>query len=416
MSALAAEGLIVQRDSLAGPFQSLPAKIPKLTQDDVDNIYHWSPSVRADIIDFILQSPLAFQANDQVLEVQGIHNGAAQMVDRDRTVFSLWHVEEIPSGNVPGNKDVHKPTLPNPPIVTPYRLAQMVRPTRAGFKKQLRFLDGYAALRDERAAEILTQVDSPIPYLGAVVGLRQDRNKWTLELMEAVVRLARQVEMRFKAALACRRPGELSPNIQPMIATPAHSSLPSGHSTEAFAMATVLNAIVRQGRAQGANGADNAKKTSWDRYAQMLSMVAARVGVNRTVAGVHFPVDTAAGCTLGVTIGRYFLWRCGAQQIADDGKLKWAGAGDPLVTAYEAWMFEAWGYDGYEDFSRSLQVEDGTADVQLKEARHTGPVDPAAGKRIEEPFQYRLEENVDPTHRPDKVLDAMFKNATGEWD
>ena len=37
-----------------------------------------------------------------------------------------------------------------------------------------------------------------------------------------------------KHALACRRPIEYSPQVQPMILTPSHGSLPSGHSTKSF--------------------------------------------------------------------------------------------------------------------------------------------------------------------------------------
>jgi hypothetical protein len=37
---------------------------------------------------------------------------------------------------------------------------------------------------------------------------------------------------------------------------------------------------------------------------------AARIAINRTVAGVHFPADSAAGHLLGITLGEYVVGRC----------------------------------------------------------------------------------------------------------
>ena len=36
---------------------------------------------------------------------------------------------------------------------------------------------------------------------------------------------------------------------------------------------------------------------------------AARIAINRTVAGVHFPVDSMAGQLLGLTVAEYFIKR-----------------------------------------------------------------------------------------------------------
>jgi hypothetical protein len=38
--------------------------------------------------------------------------------------------------------------------------------------------------------------------------------------------------------------------------------------------------------------------------------VANRIAVNRTIAGVHFPVDSAAGAVIGMTLGTYLAQRC----------------------------------------------------------------------------------------------------------
>jgi hypothetical protein len=52
--------------------------------------------------------------------------------------------------------------------------------------------------------------------------------------------------------------------------------------------------------------------------------LASRVAINRTVAGVHFPVDSAAGAVLGLTLGHYFLSRCATGFVSYD----WTFDGD----------------------------------------------------------------------------------------
>ena len=44
---------------------------------------------------------------------------------------------------------------------------------------------------------------------------------------------------------------------------------------------------------------------------EQLQRQAIRIAVNRTIAGVHFPVDSAAGEVLGNALAEYFLSRCG---------------------------------------------------------------------------------------------------------
>ena len=42
---------------------------------------------------------------------------------------------------------------------------------------------------------------------------------------------------------------------------------------------------------------------------KQLLRQAARIAVNRTVAGVHFPADSIAGAALGVVLGKYLIGR-----------------------------------------------------------------------------------------------------------
>jgi hypothetical protein len=62
---------------------------------------------------------------------------------------------------------------------------------------------------------------------------------------------------------------------------------------------------------------------------------AARIAINRTVAGLHFPVDSAAGTVLGLTLGNYFMSRC-----------KEGGS-------YQPWTFDGSEYPPDRDFYRN---------------------------------------------------------------
>jgi membrane-associated phospholipid phosphatase len=182
-------------------------------------------------------------------------------------------------------------------------LARFKRPSHAVLEQQLGFLETYADLRPDRMTEILAQLEAPTGFLASIGFLRPERSRWTLELLGCAFRLARHVEMRVKHALDCRRPIEFSPQVQPIIVTPGHGTLPSGHATEAFCMAAVLRAVMAANPPASPHYADPA-------WAIQLYRLAARIAINRTVAGVHFPIDSVAGAMLGLTLGRYLIARC----------------------------------------------------------------------------------------------------------
>jgi hypothetical protein len=63
---------------------------------------------------------------------------------------------------------------------------------------------------------------------------------------------------------------------------------------------------------------------------------AARIAINRTVAGVHFPADSAAGAVLGLTLGQYLVNRANG-----------------TAANYRAAEFDGAAYPGGEDFTWS---------------------------------------------------------------
>ncbi|MEM9970089.1 MAG: phosphatase PAP2 family protein [Pseudomonadota bacterium] len=173
------------------------------------------------------------------------------------------------------------------------------RPSAAVFRQQLATVRAYSDLRDDRLSEILEQTEDLLSFFGAVGYLDTERHGKTLELLAAVIRLAVHVEMPFKHYCRQPRPIDYAPQVQPMIQTPDHSSYPSGHATEVFAAATVM-ARLMTGLGPKEALTSNGNTAS---IAQMPFKVAHRIASNRSVAGVHFPADSAAGAVIGCVLG-----------------------------------------------------------------------------------------------------------------
>jgi hypothetical protein len=100
---------------------------------------------------------------------------------------------------------------------------------------------------------------------------------------------------RFKHEFACPRPAAWTVDMQPPIQTPAYFAWPSGHATESLFFAAMM-ARLRPG-VPGQN--------------ERLHTLALRIAENREVAGLHFPVDSAAGQFLGQRLAEYFGARAG---------------------------------------------------------------------------------------------------------
>ena len=60
--------------------------------------------------------------------------------------------------------------------------------------------------------------------------------------------------------------------------------------------------------------------------------LAHRIAVNRTVAGVHYPIDSAAGAAMGCMIGEAIWSMLHSEPGAADAPPHWCGAFTPGVT------------------------------------------------------------------------------------
>jgi hypothetical protein len=186
------------------------------------------------------------------------------------------------------------------------QFAKLTRPTEAQFAAQLDLISVAGDQRADRYDEIEVQLLDQLSFFGSTAFIHPSRTPLTVEFLDAALRLCVMVEFRIKHAFSCPRPVIYSPDIQPIIQTPTHGCLPSGHATEAFMTATLLREMfgaVFPGAVKASNDADPFCKTVDD--------IAARIAINRTVAGVHFPMDSAAGSVLGRRIAQYIVARVG---------------------------------------------------------------------------------------------------------
>jgi hypothetical protein len=179
-------------------------------------------------------------------------------------------------------------------------IAEIGRPQEATFQAQMPLVLSWAELRNERATEIMAQIDSPYAFWSSIIYMHPERTKRTFELINIVLQFCVYVEMRFKHALACWRPVEYNAQVQPMITTPGHGSFPSGHATQVYAVAHVLKELLML----------SSTNAGHRMIIEQLDRQAARIATNRVVAGVHFPIDSMAGRMLGVALGEYFVGHC----------------------------------------------------------------------------------------------------------
>jgi membrane-associated phospholipid phosphatase len=184
------------------------------------------------------------------------------------------------------------------------------RPDISVFLQQLTLMRDYMDQRGERAPEILSQLGYPIDYFATILGLNASRNRYTFELIAITQVITSHIAMIAKHHLACTRPDRLGPTVMPMIPTPGHSTFPSAHAAEAFAAATVLDGLVSAPELAG-------RYPSTESLKKLLYKQAERISVNRTVAGMHFPIDTWAGAALGEAVGQIVLAKCSS----DGGKV-----------------------------------------------------------------------------------------------
>ena len=183
-----------------------------------------------------------------------------------------------------------------------------------------------AVEREDRLPEILMQSTDLWPFYGSVTGIDLARAPITAELLDVAWRWADHIVMALKHQVAEPRPVQRDARVLPVIPTPGHGSLPSGHATISKLTSDLLIALLYAPESQ---------------RALQLDRLARRIAFNRVVAGVHFPMDSEAGHVLGRQLAALFIALAtgtrapqGSSFVAKrESTLKESDAADPVTLA-----------------------------------------------------------------------------------
>lgn len=188
----------------------------------------------------------------------------------------------------------HAP-MSSKPAVAPLRILELPKKLaslkRFDEREQIDAVLRAAAEREDRLPEILSQAVEVWPFFESVTGVRTEQAPEFAELLSAAHDWLAGVLMLLKHNIAARRPVQSSSLVIPLIPTPGHGSLPSGHATVAAFNAELLRHLMYP------NEPDHPR-------VRVLDSLARRIAFNRVVAGVHFPVDSQVGYELGHTMAR----------------------------------------------------------------------------------------------------------------
>ncbi len=167
------------------------------------------------------------------------------------------------------------------------------------YEEQIGKVQRAAIEREDRLPEILAQRDDFRVFFRVLLGLDDSASPLQAEVLAVAWEWATPLVMALKHELAALRPVQHAPSVMPVIPTPAHGALPSGHATMAALTAEILTQLLLKG------GQKHPRAAPLDRLAR-------RIAFNRVVAGVHFPLDSAVGYVLGRQLAGHFVgWATG---------------------------------------------------------------------------------------------------------
>lgn len=145
--------------------------------------------------------------------------------------------------------------------------------------EQLRAILARSDEREPRFAEIIDQHggEGALKYWLGTLAI-DPSTPATYQLVHVARRIGEVVVMCLKEHFAEGRPSQVCPVIAPMIDPPITPAFPAGHALQSHLISTLIKASER------ALNQDNT-----------LFVLSRRVAENRTIAGLHYPLDNEAG-------------------------------------------------------------------------------------------------------------------------
>jgi membrane-associated phospholipid phosphatase len=161
-------------------------------------------------------------------------------------------------------------------------------------------------------AEALTQRTNPWAWFRGILMCNSKSAPVTHQLVTIANVVGQFVVMYYKMYFHRPRPSQYSPALLPPIEVPGHASFPSGHATESYLIALILDAVMPAAAGSPATTAPDNPPPPYPGISPLQQM-AARIARNREVLGLHFPSDSKAGRRLAIRTFE-ILMECPAMQ------------------------------------------------------------------------------------------------------